>query len=133
MSDGVLPQAPIRVLVIDDEAGVRRIFTRLLSRAEMEVTEACDGLEALGILETQRFDVILSDITMPSLSGVALLQAVRERDMTTQVIFATGNPSLETAMRAVELGAMRYLTKPIQVDELLATLEQLLSGPPAAS
>ena len=55
MSDGVLPQAPIRVLVIDDEAGVRRIFTRLLSRAEMEVTEACDGLEALGILETQRF------------------------------------------------------------------------------
>lgn len=124
MSDGVLPQAPIRVLVIDDEAGVRRIFTRLLSRAEMEVTEACDGLEALGILETQRFDVILSDITMPSLSGVALLEAVRKYDMTTQVIFATGNPSLETAMRAVELGAMRYLTKPIDHRVLVETVRE---------
>ena len=65
MSEGGTAQAPIRVLVIDDEAGVRRIFSRLLSRAEMDVTEACDGFEALAILEKQRFDVILSDITMP--------------------------------------------------------------------
>ncbi len=124
MSEAVTPQAPIRVLVIDDEAGVRRIFTKLLGRAEMEVTEASDGLEALGILETQRFDVILSDITMPGLSGVLLLEAVRKRDLTTQVIFATGNPSLETAMRAVELGALRYLTKPIDHRLLVETVRE---------
>ncbi|MBL8634189.1 MAG: EAL domain-containing protein [Myxococcales bacterium] len=124
MSDAVAPGAPIRVLVIDDEAGVRRIFTKVLSRAEMDVTEASDGMEALGILEKQSFDVILSDITMPSLSGVSLLAAVRERDLTVQVIFATGNPSLETAMRAVELGAMRYLTKPIDHRLLVETVRE---------
>jgi len=124
MSEGGTTQAPIRVLVIDDEAGVRRIFTRLLSRAEMEVTEASDGFEALAILEKRRFDVILSDITMPGLSGVALLEAVRQRDLTTQVIYATGNPSLETAVRAVELGAMRYLTKPIDHRVLVETVRE---------
>lgn len=124
MSEGGTAQAPIRVLVIDDEAGVRRIFSRLLSRAEMDVTEACDGFEALAILEKQRFDVILSDITMPGLSGVALLEAVRQRDLATQVIYATGNPSLETAMRAVELGAMRYLTKPIDHRVLVETVRE---------
>lgn len=118
----VLP--PIRVLVIDDEAGVRRIFSRLLTRAEMDVTEACDGVEALAILEKQHFDVILSDITMPGLSGVALLEAVRKRDLNTQVIYATGNPSLETAVRAVELGAMRYLTKPIDHKLLVDTVQE---------
>ena len=124
MSEGGTAQAPIRVLVIDDEAGVRRIFSRLLSRAEMDVTEACDGFEALAILEKQRFDVILSDITMPGLSGVALLEAVRQRDLATQVIYATGNPSLETAVRAVELGAMRYLTKPIDHRTLIDTVRE---------
>ncbi len=117
-------QPPIRVLVIDDEAGVRRIFTRLLTKAEMEVTEASDGIEALAILERQSFDVILSDITMPGLSGVALLEAVRKRDLNTQVIYATGNPSLETAVRAVELGAMRYLTKPIDHRMLVDTVRE---------
>lgn len=117
-------QPPIRVLVIDDEAGVRRIFCRLLTRAEMEVTEASDGFEALAILEKQRFDVILSDITMPGLSGVALLEAIRKLDLTTQVIYATGNPSLETAVRAVELGAMRYLTKPIDHRQLIETVQE---------
>ncbi len=124
MSEGAGPQVPIRVLVIDDEASVRRIFTRVLSRAEMEVTEASDGFEALAILEKQRFDVILSDINMPGLSGVALLEAVRARDLTSQVIYATGNPSLETAMRAVELGAMRYLTKPIDHRVLVETVRE---------
>ncbi|HMU38502.1 MAG TPA: EAL domain-containing protein [Pseudomonadota bacterium] len=116
--------SPIRVLVIDDEAGVRRIFARLLSRANMDVTEAGDGFEALALLEKEHFDVILSDITMPGLSGVALLEAVRQRDLTTQVIYATGNPSLETAMRAVELGAMRYLTKPIDHRVLVETVRE---------
>jgi DNA-binding NtrC family response regulator len=124
LSEGGTAQAPIRVLVIDDEAGVRRIFSRLLSRAEMDVTEACDGFEALAILEKQRFDVILSDITMPRSVGVALLEAVRQRDLATQVIYATGNPSLETAMRAVELGAMRYLTKPIDHRVLVETVRE---------
>lgn len=115
---------PIRVLVIDDESGVRRIFARLLAREGMEVTEACDGFEAQALLEKHRFDVILSDIKMPGLSGVALLEAVRQRDLTTQVIYATGNPSLETAMRAVELGAMRYLTKPIEHRVLVETVRE---------
>ena len=93
------------------EAGVRRIFTRLLSRAEMEVTEACDGPEAWASWKRAALerDLERHHDAEPVRGGAA--QAVRERDTTTQVIFATSNPSLETAMRAVELGTMRYLTK----------------------
>jgi EAL domain-containing protein (putative c-di-GMP-specific phosphodiesterase class I) len=113
-----------RVFVVDDEPGVRRVFSRVLSRAGFHVTEAGDGAEALSVLDRERFDVILSDISMPGLSGVALLEAVRQRDLTTQVVFATGNPSLETAMRAVELGAVRYLTKPVEHSVLIEVVRE---------
>lgn len=113
-----------RVFVVDDEPGVRRVFSRVLSRAGLQVSEAGDGAEALSVLDRERFDVILSDISMPGLSGVALLEAVRQRDLTTQVVFATGNPSLETAMRAVELGAVRYLTKPVEHSVLVEVVNE---------
>lgn len=113
-----------RVFVVDDEPGVRRVFSRVLSRAGFQVSEAGDGAEALSVLDRERFDVILSDISMPGLSGVALLEAVRQRDLTTQVVFATGNPSLETAMRAVELGAVRYLTKPVEHSVLVEVVHE---------
>jgi CheY-like chemotaxis protein len=98
--DGMQPH----VLVVDDEDGVRRVFSRVLVRAGFRVTEAADGVAALSLLSANHYDVLLSDINMPTLSGVALLAAVRKRSLTTQVVLATGNPTIETAMGAVELG-----------------------------
>jgi EAL domain-containing protein (putative c-di-GMP-specific phosphodiesterase class I)/CheY-like chemotaxis protein len=106
--------APAHVLVVDDDDGVRRVFGRVLVRAGFRITEAQDGTTALALLAKQRFDVILSDIAMPGCSGMQLLAAVREQGYQIQVVLATGNPTLETAMRAGALGAVHYLTKPVE-------------------
>lgn len=105
---------PPHVLLVDDEDGVRRVFARVLTRAGFQVSEAADGATALAMLARQRFDVVLSDIAMPGLSGMQLVQAVRERGHRVQVVLATGNPTLETAMRAGALGVVHYLTKPVE-------------------
>ena len=127
------------VLVVDDDDGVRRIFARVLLRAGFQVTEAADGTTALALMARQRFDVILSDIAMPGLSGMQLVQAVRERGHTIQVVLATGNPTLETAMRAGALGVVHYLTKPVEHSLLVevirkaAELQRRLPANPGAT
>lgn len=93
-------------------------------RAGFRVTEAADGVAALSLLGTNHYDVLLSDINMPTLSGVALLAAVRKRSLTTQVVLATGNPTIETAMGAVELGAVRYLAKPVDHRVLVEVIRE---------
>jgi EAL domain-containing protein (putative c-di-GMP-specific phosphodiesterase class I)/CheY-like chemotaxis protein len=118
--DGMQPH----VLVVDDEDGVRRVFSRVLVRAGFRVTEAADGVAALSLLSTNHYDVLLSDINMPTLSGVGLLAAVRKRSLTTQVVLATGNPTIETAMGAVELGAVRYLAKPVDHRVLVEVIRE---------
>ena len=118
--DGIQPH----VLVVDDEDGVRRVFSRVLVRAGFRVTEAADGVAALSLLSANHYDVLLSDINMPTLSGVALLAAVRKRSLTTQVVLATGNPTIETAMGAVELGAVRYLAKPVDHRVLVEVIRE---------
>ncbi|MGZ3440158.1 MAG: EAL domain-containing protein, partial [Polyangia bacterium] len=71
-------------------------------------------------LQGEEFDVVLSDITMPTMSGLELLRAVREYDLDTPVILMTGGPDVRTAIQAMEYGALRYLTKPIDADVLVA-------------
>ena len=69
------------------------------------------GGQTTEILEKQNFDVIISDISMPGMDGLALLRAVRERDLDVPVLLMTGDPQLETAVKALEYGALRYLVK----------------------
>jgi EAL domain-containing protein (putative c-di-GMP-specific phosphodiesterase class I)/CheY-like chemotaxis protein len=111
-----------RVLVVDDEDALRRAYVRGLTAAGFDVTEAACGADALAIMEGARFDVIVSDITMPGLTGVDLLRAVRERDLDVPVILVTGNPTIDTATAAVEYGALRYLLKPVNAHMLAETV-----------
>ncbi|HEX3853202.1 MAG TPA: EAL domain-containing protein [Polyangiaceae bacterium] len=101
------------ILVVDDEEALRRAYARSLEEAGWEVLEASTGTEALKLIESHRFDTIVTDITMPSMTGIELLRAVRKRDLDVPVILVTGNPSVGTATAAVEYGALRYLVKPI--------------------
>ena len=96
----------------------------MLAAAGFEVTVANSGTEAIGEVEQRSFDVILSDIQMPGTSGVELLRMVRGRDLDVPVLLMTGDPTLETAMQAVSLGAMQYLVKPTPKAELLRGVEQ---------
>lgn len=103
---------------MDDEPFILRAYSRMLEARGHEVVTAGSGDEALALLRTRPFDVIVSDIAMPSLDGIELLRGVREQDLDVPVILMTGSPSIETAARAIEQGAFRYLTKPLRLQDL---------------
>jgi EAL domain-containing protein (putative c-di-GMP-specific phosphodiesterase class I) len=102
-----------RVLVVDDDEALLDIYADLLREAGYEVETARNGREALQRLDSQHPDVLLTDIRMPDTDGIQLLRAIRERDLDLPVLLATGSPTIETAVQAVELGALQYLLKPV--------------------
>lgn len=106
-----------RVLVVDDDPVLLRTYRRILEAEDYEVHLAGDAEEALQLLDVNP-DVIVSDIAMPSMSGIELLRAIRERGAATPVVLVTAQPHVDTAAAAVEFGAFRYLTKPDGLDAL---------------
>lgn len=120
MHDEVLAKksAGGRVLLVDDDQDIRRDYSRILRNLGCVVETAADGADAIQKLGGTSFDLILSDISMPRLTGTAFLRAVRERDLDVPVVLMTGAPSLDTAVEAVEYGAFRYLAKPVSLDTL---------------
>lgn len=112
------------VLVVDDEEAVARVLSRLLVAAGYHVTTANSGSAAVEAVRREPFDVILSDIHMPSMTGVDLLRLVRAYDLDVPVILMTGVPTVDTAIQAVELGALQYLPKPTPKEVLLDAVER---------
>jgi EAL domain-containing protein (putative c-di-GMP-specific phosphodiesterase class I) len=106
------------VLVVDDELALARAYARTLNQAGFVVDVAVDAVEATESARSKSYDVIVSDIAMPSMTGLALLRAIREHDLDVPVILMTGGPAIETAVQAMEYGALRYLIKPIEPHEL---------------
>jgi DNA-binding response OmpR family regulator len=101
------------VLVVDDEGAIRYSVSKTLQRVGYNVTEASSGEEALDLLESSQYDVVLTDIRMPpGLDGVELVRRIKESDPDIIVILMTGYPSLGTAVEALRLGAHDYLIKP---------------------
>lgn len=113
-----------RVLLVDDDPAVLRAFGRTLRRAGFEVDEAADGKEAVERVHRDGFDVILSDIAMPGMSGIQLLREVREHDLHVPVVLVTGDPAVSTAVQALEYGAFHYLTKPVGDESLVSVTEK---------
>jgi EAL domain-containing protein (putative c-di-GMP-specific phosphodiesterase class I) len=111
-------------LVVDDEPSVRRDFSRMLQHFGFEVEVAEDGRQAAERLKGRNFEVILSDIEMPHGTGLDLLKVVRRHDLDVPVVLITGRPGLETAIEAIEYGAFRYLTKPVDLEELSRVVQQ---------
>lgn len=111
------------MLLVDDEAELLSVLGRSLRARGHEVETVGEAKLALEKIAAQPFDVVVSDIAMPEMDGIALLRAVRENNLDLPVVLMTGSPSLESAVRAVELGAMRYLTKPFRYEELEGVVE----------
>jgi EAL domain-containing protein (putative c-di-GMP-specific phosphodiesterase class I) len=107
------------VLVVEDDPALLEIYAELLVDAGYAVKTALSGVAAMELLRDHDFDVVLSDIVMPDANGLELLRAVRRHDLDVPVILITGLPSVETAVEALELGALRYLIKPISESKLL--------------
>lgn len=119
MSEQEPMKSPIRVLLVDDEKSVRVTLASFLKDADYDVAVAEDARGAQERLREGEWDVVVSDIVLPRLSGVALLKHIRETAPDVQVVMMTGEPTVDTASEAVRAGACDYLSKPIGKDGIL--------------
>lgn len=124
-----VPPTPVhsqrgRILLVDDEEALARALARVLTTAGYDVDTAVDGGQAVQLLAAHSFDAIVSDLGMPRMNGMQLLQVVRQGDFDVPVILMTGAPQLQSAMDAVSFGALGYLTKPIDTDELKKVVDR---------
>src|ERR1041384_2310427 len=114
----------IRVLVVDDDALLRKLVTEQLLRSDFDAAPAASGHECLETLHDKDFDVVLLDITMPDMSGLDTLREIRKLDDPPEVVMLTGDTSLATGSEAMRQGAYDYLTKPAPLDEMEAVLRK---------
>jgi two-component system response regulator HydG len=112
------------VLVIDDESGILDTLRILLKKEGFEVSTAQGGKAGLDAIRANAPDIVLTDVRMPQVTGLDILQAVKETDAITPVLLMTAQASLQSAIQAVNAGAFYYLQKPFANDELLAILRR---------
>lgn len=112
----------MRILVVDDEEGIRFTINHFLTEACHSVTTAQSFFQAVEELATNRFDLVFSDIILGGKTGIDLLRAIREIDADLPVVMITGHPTIETATEAVRLGALDYLQKPVTQEMVLKTV-----------
>ena len=110
----------VRILIVDDEAGVRQVLEQVLQEDGFQVTLAADGRSALKLFEENPFPLVIADIVMPEMNGIELLQSIRKLNSTTQVIIITSYASVETAVEALRCGAYDYLFKPFESLDLVS-------------
>ncbi len=120
---GTAAQRRGRILVVDDERDLLEVLGTMLAEAGWQVDTAGNGREALALVDADRYEVVLSDIDMPGMSGLELLREIRGRDLDVPVLLITGHPRVDTAVEALEHGALRYLRKPIRERDLLSAVE----------
>lgn len=117
---------PDRILVVDDEQVIRESVSFLLTKEGYTVLEAADGADAYRKLQAETFDVVITDLEMPEMKGIELLERIVHTSPQTAVLIITAYGSLETAITALRKGASDYILKPIEFDDLLLKLKRLL-------
>lgn len=118
----------IGILVVDDEDSIRKRCVRLLARQSYHVVGVASGAMALRMIhgKQRRFDIMLVDIRMPGMDGIELLKRVKEFDASLEVIMMTGYASVDTAVKAIKMGAYDYLPKPFDIDELIHVIQHVV-------
>ncbi|MBU1317765.1 MAG: sigma-54 dependent transcriptional regulator [candidate division Zixibacteria bacterium] len=116
----------VRVLLADDDDALRRVIQFKLRRKGFDVTAVADGQVALDELGKSRYDVLLTDMKMPKLNGIELLERAKKVQPELEVILITAFADVSQAVKAVKLGAFDYLTKPFDDDELFVAIEKAL-------
>ena len=117
---------PAKVLVVDDERSILLLLKEALSQWGYQVTVASSAAEALGLLKSELFDALITDIRMPDMSGLELLREVKKQDESIEVVMMTGYPTIASAVQALKEGAYDYLSKPLILDELRHLMSRMM-------
>ena len=124
-----------KILIVDDYLPTRRLIIDALNQSyHYEITEAENGRDAIGLFDTGDYDLVISDIMMPGMSGMDLLHKIREKNPAAAVIMITGNPTTDLTVSAIKKGAVDFITKPFDIDDLLYKVDihlrqsEMLSG-----
>ncbi len=114
------------ILIVDDEKKIRHILGIMLTMKGYKVSEAGSGREALELLERHAFDVIISDIRMPEMDGFQLLENIRQMEIPVPVIVITAFGTIESAVKAMQKGAVDYITKPFDEEKIILAIEKAI-------
>jgi len=117
-----------KVLIVDDEKGIRFLLSEVLNNEGFEVSQAQDGQESLDKLEKDRFDLVVTDINMPRLDGVAMLRSMKRTGRTEKVIIMTGDPSDQRLSDTEIPNVVTRLIKPFGIGNFLSVVLAVMAG-----
>ncbi len=117
-----------RILVVDDEESIREFLEIMLKKEGYEVSTAEDGQKAKEVLQKKSFDMVISDLQMPNVTGIELLKHVKDSYPETVFMLITAFGTTETAVEAMKMGAYDYVTKPFKIDEVRMNIANALKS-----
>jgi len=123
---GPAPEAPPKILLVDDEQDPRVTLSEMLEMKEFTVTATDAGEKALTMLENEEFDLLLTDLFMPRIDGIALTRAVKSMGLSVPVIVMTGFATIEAAVETMKAGASDFITKPFNIDQIIIVIDRTL-------
>lgn len=128
LSDGALAPGDMRqrVLVVDDEEGIRDLLSRTLAMADYDVDTSSDGVSALESIRNDGYKLVIADLRMPGMDGLTLIREVKQINPQLPIIIITGYSTEDSAIEAVNLGVAGYLTKPVGIPQVLAAAAKAL-------
>lgn len=112
-----------KILLVDDDAFFRNVCSDILTNGGFTVRRASKGAEAINLMENEEFDIVITDLVMPDVDGLEVLQRTKQHNTLIDVIVVTGHGSIDTAVEALKNGAFDYIRKPLNEDELLLTVK----------
>lgn len=118
---------PEKILIVDDEPDMLKLLTMILKeKTPYEITVTNNPVEAVELVRTVEFDVVITDLKMPGLDGLQLLEEVKKKDEDIPVIIITAYGTIDAATEALKIGAFDFITKPFKKEQILFTIEKAL-------
>lgn len=121
-----MQKASKRILIVDDEENAREALSKILTHDGYDVSSAANGVEALNYLRSRDVDLIITDINMPEMNGLAFLRELIRSRPESNVIMLTAYGEVESYLEAMNLGAFEYINKPIRYDDLKKVINKIL-------